>query len=343
MTVDYTDFDEVAHTDKLHFFYDAQSRPAQVKFNGAVYTYVHNLQGDIVGLLDSTGALVVEYKYDAWGKPIATTGNLADTLGKRNPFRYRGYVYDEETGLYYLRSRYYNPTVGRFVNADGRAGRRGDILSHNVYCYCDNKPILCVDLNGAGKTYVFYYYFPESSSPLKEEAMNSPYFDSSDETSVAMIPVKTAEDFVNAWNAMEGEIDDVYLYLHGAPGHLQLAEDRIGVDDESEYSFDALDEKIISGTVYDFACYGAAKSGGKTVAGELAQKTQATVIACDVGVSYRFDQKWLGKIYGNTWHARTRTKSMLRPHWYRFTYNKKERTVIKMKLHIWRVIKGRIY
>ena len=80
MTVDYTDFDEVAHQDELHFFYDAQSRPAKVEFNGTAYTYLHNLQGDVVGLLDSSGTLMVEYKYDAWGKPLSTTGALADTL-----------------------------------------------------------------------------------------------------------------------------------------------------------------------------------------------------------------------------------------------------------------------
>ena len=55
----------------MHFFYDAQSRPAMVEFNGALYSYVHNLQGDIVGILDNAGSLVVEYKYDAWGKPVS--------------------------------------------------------------------------------------------------------------------------------------------------------------------------------------------------------------------------------------------------------------------------------
>ena len=118
MTVDYHDWDEVAQQDKLHFFYDAQSRPVKISYNGVVYTYVHNLQGDIVGILDSTGALVVEYKYDAWGKLLSTTGTLTDTLGKRNPFRYRGYVYDEEIELYYLRSRYYASEEGRFINSD---------------------------------------------------------------------------------------------------------------------------------------------------------------------------------------------------------------------------------
>lgn len=67
----------------LLFFYDAQSMPAMVNFNGTLFTYVHNLQGDIVAIVDSSGARVVEYKYDAWGKPLTgfPTGTLKDTLG----------------------------------------------------------------------------------------------------------------------------------------------------------------------------------------------------------------------------------------------------------------------
>ena len=76
----------------------------KVEFNGTVYTYLPNLQGDIVGILDNAGTLVVAYEYDAWGKPLSTTGTLADTLGKRNPFRYRGYVFDEDIGLYCLQT-----------------------------------------------------------------------------------------------------------------------------------------------------------------------------------------------------------------------------------------------
>lgn len=62
-----------------------------VEYNGTVYRYVHNLQGDIFGILDSEGTLVAEYKYDAWGKPISNTGSLKTFLGELNPFRYRGY------------------------------------------------------------------------------------------------------------------------------------------------------------------------------------------------------------------------------------------------------------
>jgi YD repeat-containing protein len=74
----------------LKITYDAQSRPAMVKYNGTWYGYVHNLQGDIVGILDNTGAEVVKYTYDAWGKVMSVSGSKAGTLGKANPFRYRG-------------------------------------------------------------------------------------------------------------------------------------------------------------------------------------------------------------------------------------------------------------
>ena len=83
-------------------------------------TVTYCLQGDICQIIDANGAVVVEYTYDAWGKVLNVTGdeNLIDTLGEIQPFRYRGYVYDEETGLYYLRSRCYNSEWQRFINAD---------------------------------------------------------------------------------------------------------------------------------------------------------------------------------------------------------------------------------
>ena len=135
-------------TEELHFFYDAQSRPAKVNCNGVIYTFVHNLQGDIVGIIDNAGTLVVEYKYDAWGKLLSTTGTLVDTLGKRNPFRYRGYVYDDDTELYYLRSRYYRPVWGRFLNADTVIGAAGELFSHTLYAYCSNSPVGSNDPSG---------------------------------------------------------------------------------------------------------------------------------------------------------------------------------------------------
>ena len=135
-------------TDEMHFFYDAQNRPAVVVYNGTAYAYVKSLQGDIVAILDENGNTVVSYGYDAWGAPLWCTGELAETLGKVQPFRYRGYVFDEETGLYYLRSRYYNPQWGRFVNADAYASTGRKIIDCNMFAYCASNPINKKDPTG---------------------------------------------------------------------------------------------------------------------------------------------------------------------------------------------------
>ena len=132
----------------LHFWYDAQNRPAIVQFNGTKYGYIHNLQGDVIGLIDSNGTEVVKYVYDAWGKILSTTGSLASTLGAIQPFRYRSYVYDQETGLYYLRSRYYNPTWQRLINADDVCYTFSILFFTNLFTYCNNSSILQKDSNG---------------------------------------------------------------------------------------------------------------------------------------------------------------------------------------------------
>ena len=88
----------------------------------------------------------VKYTYDSWGKVLSITGSLADTIGVQNPFRYRGYYYDNETGMYYLRSRYYDPGVRRFISADTQINK--SMLGTNLYAYCENEPIGMLDLNG---------------------------------------------------------------------------------------------------------------------------------------------------------------------------------------------------
>ena len=99
---------------------------------------------------DSSGTQVVAYTYDAWGNPLTTTGTMADTLGKLNPFRYRGYVYDTETGLYYLQSRYYNPETGRFINADNSISNSFEsVHGYNLFAYCFNNPVNMNDSSGS--------------------------------------------------------------------------------------------------------------------------------------------------------------------------------------------------
>ena len=80
----------------MYFNYDASGVPVSIVYNGTTYYYVTNLQGDIVGIVNQSGNQIVGYTYDAWGNILTTTGSSANTLGKYNPLRYRGYVYDPE-------------------------------------------------------------------------------------------------------------------------------------------------------------------------------------------------------------------------------------------------------
>ena len=126
----------------------------------------------VVALLDSTGTAVVKYRYDAWGKPISKTGDLASTLGTIQPFRYRGYVYDEETGLYYLRSRYYNISTIRFLNADTILGQR-KLLGHNIYDYCKNSPVSYSDPSGHETQWdIYVVYVRQPFTPMYDNDYN---------------------------------------------------------------------------------------------------------------------------------------------------------------------------
>ena len=141
-----------ANACELYYAYDNSGKLYGFYYDGTsgdgFYYYKRNIQGDIIGMLNSTGTEVVTYTYDTWGNPVSTTGTLASTIGQDNPFRYRGYYYDEETGLYYLNQRYYNPEWGRFISADDYMGQTGQLLSHNVYAYCANNPVIRVDESG---------------------------------------------------------------------------------------------------------------------------------------------------------------------------------------------------
>ncbi len=141
-------------TDKIYYTYGSDGRLVSMNLNGVEYYYVRNAQGDIVGLLDESGTEMVSYVYDSWGKLVSTTGTLKDTVGAKNPYRYRGYRYDTETGLYYLKSRYYNSEWGRFLNADTteilkKLGNTNDELTDvNLFAYGGNNPVMNVDPDG---------------------------------------------------------------------------------------------------------------------------------------------------------------------------------------------------
>ena len=136
----------------LEFVYDDGNQPfAMIYKHGSaaeLYYYLVNAQGDVAAILDSSGTMVASYNYDAWGS--CTVYNSSDAaIGDLNPLRYRGYYYDAETGFYYLQSRYYDPAICRFINADTFATTDANgFLSANMFAYCENNPVGNSDSEG---------------------------------------------------------------------------------------------------------------------------------------------------------------------------------------------------
>lgn len=147
--------------DYEYFFYDASGSPVGMNYLGNNYLFKKNLQGDIIeiwGTADGSSRSdfrkLVTYTYDAWGNitsMVDTTDNWY-RVGTANPFRYRGYYYDNESGLYYLQSRYYDPVTGRFLNADKRFDI--NLQNNNLFAYCLNNPINLIDKNGEDPSYI---------------------------------------------------------------------------------------------------------------------------------------------------------------------------------------------
>ena len=148
-TITTTAEDGTVTTEILDFAYDAQEAPYALTYTGSsgtaqTYYYITNLQGDVMKLIDGTGHEVASYCYDPYGKPQYVSGAMADV----NPLQYRGYYHDADTGFYYLQSRYYDPAICRFINADAYTTSSSEFSGQNMFAYCGNNPILRKDGNG---------------------------------------------------------------------------------------------------------------------------------------------------------------------------------------------------
>ena len=141
-------------TDRSEFIYDEAGRPVQMIHNGTVFNYVLNLQGDVQQVLNAqTNAIVATYLCNAWGEVLSATGSMANV----NPLRYRGYYFDQALGMYYLNSRFYDPAIGRFINADATwvlGVEQGNLLEFNLFTYCLNNPVNGTDSEGYFKNFI---------------------------------------------------------------------------------------------------------------------------------------------------------------------------------------------
>ena len=134
--------------------YDNEDGVCGILYNNVPYYFIKNLQGDVIAIVDKDARTVARYSYDAWGVCSVTLDSVG--IATINPFRYRGYYYDEEIELYYLQSRYYNPSIGRFIVADKVEIliQEEMILFANLMTYCLNEPVLRIDSFGTASGYI---------------------------------------------------------------------------------------------------------------------------------------------------------------------------------------------
>ena len=209
----------------LIYLYDESGAPIGMQYRNTTYAkdrfdtfyFEKNLQGDVVAVYNSMGDPVVYYSYDAWGNQTITWRNSygPNFNASYNPFRYRGYYYDTETGLYYLQSRYYNPQWGRFLNADGLVSTGQGLLGYNMYAYCNNNPVMGYDPLGYSSMcncIACMAGLPdECTQPLSEPAVDpSP----SQVTSFSKLDLAQYR-----WNAFEEAViqADGFAWYRGAP------------------------------------------------------------------------------------------------------------------------------
>ena len=217
----------------LDFIYDESGRPFALNYstnNGSSFTtyyYILNLQGDVVKLIsyipDFEYTEVASYEYDAWGNILSQSGSMAE----KNPLRYRGYYYDNETSFYYLQSRYYDPANRRFLNADVYASTdSADAIACNMFAYCNNGPILFSDPHG-------YSVYPSTtaindgsygiaqSKITNEKIVAYINYDATDPVIIAVSPIRAASHSGTHGNGAFASVGDP-LYMVGTYQELRL-------------------------------------------------------------------------------------------------------------------------
>lgn len=136
-------------TNTMYFQYSTTGAPVGFIYNGSQYFYIINQNNDVMGITDKDGNLLCSYSYDEWGIPKVAANSVNAVIAEVNPIRYRGYYYDNETGYYYLQSRYYDPTICRFINADTYEYiDNKEQFGYNLFAYCGNNPINFSDHTG---------------------------------------------------------------------------------------------------------------------------------------------------------------------------------------------------
>ena len=330
-TITYTEDGEQI-VEILDFVYDQNGHPFALRYTAggtsANYYYITNLQGDVLYMITGSGTAVASYSYDPYGNPLTATGEMANI----NPLRYRGYYYDTETGFYYLQSRYYDPSVCRFINADGYASTGQGIIGHNMFVYCTNNPILHMDSTGSCCVVIGLRLWDCGSSTCRTsdnyiERTVAVIYDGRYAGFLGIIGSKngfdhqgkelcdrleasftvegysytTTDELIECWNGLEGHYDIIIILGHGIPGSLNGKGDDITAHSE-ENNISEL-KKVDTTLVWLYVCHGATfDQYGNSIALNFSRLTGAPVGAVYNGkLSFTWNECWPELREGGRW------------------------------------------
>ncbi len=229
---------EISDNGTIAYIYDSDMNVIGMICDEETYYYEKNVQSDVVRILDEEGNIRCEYVYDAWGNVVLIEGDTE--LARKNPFRYRSYYYDVETGLYYAESRYYDPETGRFINADKIEAIVWDYTNLNMYVYCGNDPVNYYDPSGEAaiwlKTFISRDIFEDKSyySTQLIYTNSSWVSDLDDGGSHIRYTIDDADEFEELWESIT-YMDVLIIMAHGTPTTLQFGKiDENLKDDQDE-------------------------------------------------------------------------------------------------------------
>ena len=280
--------------------YDNANSVCGIIYNDEAYYFLKNLQGDVIAITDKAGTTVASYRYSSWGECVILSDSTAVNIASINPFRYRSYYYDSDTGFYYLQSRYFDPVISRFINADDANYAQ---LTNNLFAYCFNSALNTIDSDGIFPSFInnpsfstnkyksfkrsLYVMSGKNTQPKMSDYLSiydafQNYFindtiDFGIHFAQHVFKVKDYKSFYNAWSSLPDHIDFLILDNHATPYQLNHI---ININTQFE-KYDKLPKKNIDVLIL-LGCYAGFRNCKKiNVAEALAQKISGVVVASD--------------------------------------------------------------
>lgn len=267
---------EVSDEHVIWYIYDNTTNILGFSYNGNDYYYVKNASNDVAAIVDSEGNYICSYEYDPWGRLLSIEGN--EELARLNPIRYRGYYYDEESGFYYLKTRYYDPELRRFISMDDVCDVAYEMVDPNLYAYCCNDPVNLYDPEGRAAINIAIFSIPESYYHVKDYLM-----DDLVETWESTVYIKHqlgsyTSTFIDWWNNLEA-MDIVIIWTHGQPRQL-FSEKKVFCFNRSDIA-EKLDSKDIKLLILIGCNTGHYNHYAMNMASSFAKKVSGAVMASD--------------------------------------------------------------